>query len=297
MYAYMKQKLTINEIIGLLPSPELKIKIKETNYRFSENELLQIIRKYAYDFDERLSLLKRFAEISSPEISELAKVCVEYEEKNYKHFIESSEGFVYEVHIKETPDSYDEKYLCSSYNAAILCIDLFYKEYANVAKETEKTKYKILKRKIFSVNDKFEEDVYAEAELGCHKRLLNVSDYKNYCDLEIMCSECKEICPRRNYELSFPCFVHNYDIIKYQDDEGRDCYGVNLCLNKCDGFAQELYVIPLNASEIRERRFDDCIYSHLHLDLPLATLATPDDLDETERKNYFDFVEYLKEHS
>lgn len=41
----------VNEIIELLPSTELKAKIKETNHQFKENELLQIIYRYAPTFD------------------------------------------------------------------------------------------------------------------------------------------------------------------------------------------------------------------------------------------------------
>ena len=46
-----------NEIIELLPSSDLKEKIRETNYRFTENELLQIIYRYCPTFDLRLSMM------------------------------------------------------------------------------------------------------------------------------------------------------------------------------------------------------------------------------------------------
>ena len=288
----------INEIIELLPSADLKAKIRKTNYQFKENELLQIIYTYAPTFDARLTLLGRFAEIASPDISALAKVYIEYEQENFNRFVDAPEGFVYELCIKETPDTHEEKYLCSSYRAALICIDRFYEEYASVdAKETDKTRYKILKRKIFSQNDKFDEDVYGDCVLGQNKTVLEVSDYKNPadCELDVLCSECKEICPRRCDDLSFPCFACNHSIIKYQDYEGKDCFGVNICLEDCDGTAEAFYVIPLDSSTIREHRFEDNFYDHQHIELPLATLATPEELDETMRKNYFDFISFLKE--
>lgn len=287
----------VNEIIELLPSTELKAKIKETNHQFKENELLQIIYRYAPTFDTRIDLLERFSSISGPDVSELAKTYIKYEQENFSRFIEVSEGFVYELCIKDTPDAYEEKYLCSSYQAALVCIDRFYEEYADIdTKETEKSRYKIIKRKVFSENDTFEEDAYAECVLGANKTVLEVSDYRNPadCDSEIMCSECTEICPRRCDDLSFPCFVHNYAVIKYQDYKGLEHFGVNICLEGCDGMAQELYVIPLDSSEICEHRFDADFFDHEHLELPLATLASPDDLDETMRKNYFDFVEHWR---
>ena len=96
------------------------------------------------------------------------------------------------------------------------------------------------------------------------------------------------------HNLSFPCFVHNYAVIKYQDYNGSEHFGVNICWGKCDGMAQELYVIPLDSSEIREHRFDADFLNHVHIELPLVTLASPDDLDETMRRNYFDFVEHWR---
>lgn len=287
----------IDEIVELLPSADLKTKIRETNYRFTEEQLLQIIYRYAPTYDARLEMLGRFAEIASSDVSALAKVYVEYEQENFKRFTEAPEGFVYELYIKETPDSCEEKYLCSSYHAALVCIDRFYEEYADVdAKETDKTRYRILKRKIFSESDVFDEDSYAEVILGEHKAVLEVSDYKNPadCDSEIMCSECKEICPRRCDDVAFPCFVHNHDIIKYCDYTGKECFGVNLCIcNGCDGMAEEFYIIPLDSSIIREHRFNETFYAHQHIELPLAALADPEDLDETMRRDYFAFIEFL----
>ena len=287
----------INEIIELLPSADLKAKIKETNDQFNENELLQIIYRYAPTFDTRIDLLERFSRTAGADVVALAKVYIEYENENFSRFTEASEGFVYELYIKDTPEAYEEKYLCSSYQAALVCIDRFYEEYADIdTKENEKSRYRIIKRKVFSENDIFEEDAYAECVLGANKTVLEVSDYRNPadCDSEIMCSECTEICPRRCDDLFFPCFVHNYAVIKYRDYKGLEHFGVNICLEKCDAMAQELYVIPLDSSEIREHRFDADFFDHEHIELPLATLASPDDLDETMRKDYFDFVSYLR---
>ena len=292
-----RDQVMVNEIIELLPSTELKAKIKETNYQFKENELLQIIYRYAPTFDIRLNLLGRFSNIASFDVAALAKAYIKFEQEKFSRFIKAPGNCVYELCIKDTPEAYEEKYLCSSYQAALVCIDRFYEEYADIdAKETEKSRYKIIKRKVFSENDTFEEDTYAECVLGANKTVLEVSDYRNPadCDSEILCSECKEICPYRCDDLSFPCFVHNYAVIKYRDYKGLEHFGVNICLEKCDGMAQELYVIPLDSSAICEHRFDAEFSAHEHIELPLVTLASLDDLDEEMRKDYFDFVSYLK---
>ena len=289
----------INEIIELIPSADLKAKIKETNHQFKENELLQIIYRYAPTFDKRIDLLERFSSIVEADVSALAKVYIKYEQENLSNFITADTGFVYELCIKDTPDSYEEKYICMSYNAALVCIDRFYEEYGDVgAKATEQSRYRIKKRKVFSEHDRFDEDLHAECVLGAGKIVLEVSDWRipADCDSEVMCSECKEICPRRCDDLFFPCFVHNYAVIKYKNYKGSERFGVNICLGKCDGMAQELYVIPLDSPQIREHRIDVGNLDHVHIDLPTVTLSSPDDLDETTRKNYFDFVEYWRKY-
>ena len=288
----------INEIIGLLPSDDLKEKIRSTNHQFTESELLQIIYNYAPTFYEKLSMLERFSALASSDVAALAKAYIEYEQNNYNRFVAEDSGFIYELHIKETPDSHDECYICASYKAALVCIDRFYKEYASVdAKETEKTKYKIIKRKIFFEENKFEEDTYAECILGTNKVILEISDCNasSDCELDTLCSECDEICPYRCDELNFPCFACDYAIIKYLDHEDKEQFGVSICWeDSCNGLGEEFYVIPLNSQSIREQRFDDNFYEHQHIPLPLATLAKLDDLDENMRKNYLAFVEWLK---
>ena len=105
-----------DEIIELLPSDDLKAVIKEKKHQFSDDELLQIIYSYAPTFDARLELLERFSAFASPNVSALAKAYIKYEQDNFKRFTEESEGFVYELCIKDTPESYEEKYICSSYH-------------------------------------------------------------------------------------------------------------------------------------------------------------------------------------
>ena len=287
-----------DEIIELLPSDDLKAVIKEKKHQFSDDELLQIIYSYAPTFDARLELLERFSAVASPNVSALAKAYIKYEQDNFKRFTEESEGFVYELCIKDTPESYEEKYICSSYHAALVCIDRFYEEYSSInVKETSETRYRILKRRIFSDNDKFDEDEYAECVLGTNKNVLKISDYRNPadCETDTDCSECNEICPYRKTDVNYPCFAHHLDIIKYCDHEGKICYGIKLCGGyKCDGMELELYIIPFESSALREHRYDDELNYHVHVDAPLATIATIADIDETSRENYFAFIEFLK---
>lgn len=281
------------EIIALLPSADLQAKIRETNHQFTENELLQILYKYAPTFHEKLDLLQRFSEVSAPEVSALAKIYLEYENEKLNRFTEASADFVYELCIKETPDEPEEKYLCATYADALSCIDRMYEKYT-FCHETEATRYTVTKRKIFSGNDEINDDVYAECELGPHKTLLTVSQYTDSldCDLDVLCDECTELCRCRRDEVRYPCFAHEYAIIKYLDYYGKERLGINFCLGDCcQGLESEYYVIPLHSTTIRERDYEG-FFDHEHIDLPLATLGSIEDLDDRTRKDYFDFVSY-----
>ena len=283
------------EIIALLPSADLQAKIRETNHQFTENELLQILCKYAPTFHEKLDLLQRFSEVSAPEVSALAKIYLEYENEKLNRFTEASADFVYELCIKETPDEPEEKYLCATYADALSCIDRMYEKYT-FCHETEATRYTVTKRKIFSGNDEINDDVYAECELGPRKTLFSISEYKNPvdCDLDVLCDECTELCRCRCDEVRYPCFAHEYAIIKYRDYYGKERLGVNFCLGDCcHGLESEYYVIPLHSTTIRERDYEGFL-DHEHIDLPLATLGSIEDLDDRTRKDYFDFVSYWR---
>ena len=77
-------------------------------------------------------------------------------------------------------------------------------------------------------------------------------------------------------------------MIRYNDYEGKEHFGICLCLASCKkscGLTDFLYVLPFDGATMRNRRFDDDFYDHEHIAVPEAALASPDDLDETTRKN------------
>ena len=297
----MEKILTTEEIIGLLPSKDLKAEIKKTGHRFTEAQLLQIINKYAVTFDERISLLERFSKQASPEISKVAKILISGHKEALQKFCDNSEGFIYELHIKETPRLADERYICASYESALECIDRFFERYADIdAKETEKTVYRIFKRRVFESGDGFEEDTYAECVLGAGKMLLSVDDYENEapCDTDEECSSCPVVCSHWFEELMFPCFAFDKAIVKYSDYDGRERFGICLCGGeKCDMLAESLYIIPMDCDAIYYQRFEDVQNYHNHIDLPLAELADVDELKETDRNNYLNFIKWCSENS
>ncbi len=288
-----------DKIIELLESPDLKRKIKETNHIFSDVELLRIIYEYSKTFDQMISMMGEFSEVASAEASALALEYIKYEREKLKQFSESSEEFVYDLCIKETPDSHEERYICKTFDDVLVCIDEFYKEYTDVgAAETKETRYTVKKRKIFSAGDKFAEDTYFVCTIGENKTILEIEDWKGYndCNLDNLCSECHEICYSRCDEIMFPNFAEPYAIIRFSDWDGRSKFGVCLYFEGAwyREKLSEFYVLPLDCSSIVEERFDDTFSGHIHVSLPMATLASIHDLDEKMKKNYLAFVEYQK---
>lgn len=293
-----------NKIIELLPSNDLKAEIRRTDYKFSDGQLLQIIYKYAPTFDERISLMERFAEQAEPNIAQLARFFIADQKELLKQFQENDGSFIYELNIKKNPDSYCEKYICASFEAALRCIDGYYEHYSPYVKETEQTIYRVVKRKIFDINIEFDEDYYAECNLRAGKVIVSVRDNKRYgdCGFDNSCTDCDQICVWRQDQLTFPCFVKHLDIVRYKSTYTMDGFGLkdyfavclfpeNYCVDECD-----LYGIKLDSYAITQRKFDEIHNCHCHPELPRSEVVSPESLDKEMRENYFAFVEYAKTH-
>ena len=286
----------LEKIIDLLPSDALKSKIRQSGWQFSHTDLLQIIYRYAPAFDDRISMLTAFADVAPSDVSDAATAYIKLETQSYKSFCSRTSDCVYELHIKDVPGAYDERYLCADYESALSYIDLFYDEYADIGvKETDKTRYTIVKRHVFSngTGQCFSEDLRGECLLGKGKTLITVDvqeAFKSLFSCDGQCSVCGKICPHRAGEVQYPCFLSDRDVIKYTDDEGAEHFGV------CRGFrgpetSDRIFVTPLEADFIRLRGFDED--NHLHIEAPLVDVAYPDELDDTTRDCYAALIAYL----
>ncbi|MBQ8235671.1 MAG: hypothetical protein IJZ37_03180 [Clostridia bacterium] len=268
-----------DEIINLLPSKILKEKIAAFGYVFSRGELLHILYKYAPSFHEMLSLLSRFASSDSDEFSKLALLYKEKEEKNFKRFVEESEGFLYEVHIQE-PNAGEECYLCTNYPAALKCIDRFHEEYGH----TECTRYRIVKRKVFTGDPcrEFGEDALGECVLGQNKTLLTVNLYDegSDCTNHFNCEECEKLCTYRGFPVFYPSFVPDCGAVRYVDYNEKERFGINLFLDSESNPADKLYIIPLDSLYLYYKDFENAHYDHQHIDPPLVENISEEELDE-----------------
>lgn len=289
-----------DEILELLPSCALKNQIREEGYEFTEKDLLFILFEYAPTFDERLVLLDRFTETASPEIKETAGLIAAWQRRIFDAFRVLGEGEVYELHIKDTPDSYDETYLCGSYEAALHYIDLFYEEY-DFTEKGDSARYRIEKRRIYGgkPDEAFDEDYLGDCVLDQHKRVLTVEDHADrspygigFCE-NYECDTCQKLCIHDSSRVVFPNFVKNLDLVRFKDEKGAVRYGVNFQWD--DSPADCLCVDPLDSLAVRYHSFENAGDDHDHPPLPLVEPASAEELSEEMRRDYLAFMEYLRE--
>ena len=298
-----------DRIIDLLPSRDLKRKIRELDFQFTQPELLTIILDYAPTYEQRLALLDEFAASAPPELGKVAEYLAAYQRELFRRFVEDRDGFIYELHIRATRDDPDETYICASYEAALECIDGFYAEYADIdTRETAESKYIIVKRRVFSPGDRFAEDADSECILGAGKTLLCVESRNGYrpsrdWDCDYNCLECRRLCPGWSVDVLFPCFAFTFSIVKYLDIDEFIQYqetermGICLCPEECcpDQRTDTYCVIPMDCEPVRYHRFELAGDEHDHIPLPRTELVRVEDLDEENRRNYDAFVQWWKD--
>ena len=302
-----------DRIIDLLPSRDLKRKIRELDFQFTPPELLTIILEYAPTCERRLALLDEFAATAPPKLAKVAEYFIAHQREVYRSFVEERDGYVYELHIRtELPVDGPvitpvDRYICASYESALAWIDKYYEEYADIdVKETEQTRYMIVKRKVFSSDDRFADDEDSVCFLGPKKTILrveriNLSTSGRSCRHD--CLKCKRICPSWSVDILYPCFAFSFSIIRHRDTDaffdfaGKEHLGICLCPEECcpDRRADAYYVIPMDCDPMRTHRFERAHAAHDHVPLPDAELVRFEDLDEENQRNYTAFVRWQKE--
>ena len=291
-----------NEIISLIPSESLKAQIRLSGTRFSDDDLLAIAYQYAPDFDSRIEWLQRLEVCFTGELREYTSRLIRGQQRMLESFTAPDENAVFELHIQETPDAYDERYICESYDAALRMIPLFYREY-EFARETDVTRYTIVKRRVLSEKTGFSEDSLGEMELlpglkvysavvwadefgaeGCHN-----DDYTDW-----DCEACGKPCAR-NREIFFPPFAGHGDAVRCTNYSGKKTYGIVLA--DTDRHGMEYYVIPLDSVPVARHDFINIYDAHMHVPAPRVERIEADSLPETMREDYRACRQYLMENT
>ncbi len=283
-----------NKILSLIPSSDLKKQISLLDWQFSDKDLLSIAREYAPDYEARIAILQMLEQCFSGELKEYTSRIIHTQNLMLDSFMQPDQDAVYELHIKETPNAYDERYLCRSYQDALRTIQLFYQEYDG--QESVSSRYTIVKRLVLSENMKFSEDELGKIVLLPGMKVYSVNLYAysylaEECD-GMSCMECSRLCARIHRTL-FPLFLRHGDAVKYREYDGEEAFGIVLVSESHP--CNEYYVIPLNSIAVRYHDYINIYDEHQHIPAPLVSRVSEKDLPEKNREDYKSCLQYIKQ--
>lgn len=282
-----------SRIVSLIPSTSLKNQIRLINYRLSDADLLSTAYRYAADYDARVELLQMLEQQFTGDLRDYTSKLIHVQRQMLEVFLKPEDNTVYELHIKDTPDAYDERYLCKSFDAAIRIIPLFFQEYD--CEENSLTRYTIVKRRVLSEEADFSDDELGELVMLAGMRVYSV----NMWSFDHQAEECAGQCLNCNspcadcHETIFPQFIQHGDAVKFYDLSGKESYGIALAFNNLP--CSEYYVIPLDSDAVRYHDFDNIHDAHQHIPAPLTERIEEAALPEEIRADYKACLKYILE--
>lgn len=282
-----------SRIVSLIPSTSLKNQIRLINHRLSDADLLSTAYRYAADYDARVELLQMLEQQFTGDLRDYTSKLIHVQRQMLEVFLKPEDNTVYELHIKDTPDAYDERYLCKSFDAAICIIPLFFQEYD--CEENSLTRYTIVKRRVLSEEADFSDDELGELVMLAGMRVYSV----NMWSFDHQAEECAGQCLNCNspcadcHETIFPQFIQHGDAVKFYDLSGKESYGIALAFNNLP--CSEYYVIPLDSDAVRYHDFDNIHDAHQHIPAPLTERIEEAALPEEIRADYKACLKYILE--
>lgn len=282
-----------SRIVSLIPSTSLKNQIRLINHRLSDADLLSTAYRYAADYDTRVELLQMLEQQFTGDLRDYTSKLIHVQRQMLEVFLKPEDNTVYELHIKDTPDAYDERYLCKSFDAAIRIIPLFFQEYD--CEENSLTRYTIVKRRVLPEEADFSDDELGELVMLAGMRVYSV----NMWSFDHQAEECAGQCLNCNspcadcHETIFPQFIQHGDAVKFYDLSGKESYGIALAFNNLP--CSEYYVIPLDSDAVRYHDFDNIHDAHQHIPAPLTERIEEAALPEEIRADYKACLKYILE--
>ncbi len=277
--------------VSLLPSRTLRNCIRETGHTFSERDILSILYRYAPAHNERMELLARFAEQASEEYAAHARRLIAWDEACVARFSAPTEGFIYEIAIKDSPDSPEECALCPDFQTAVKAIGHYYDAYADLdIRSAATSSYTIRKRPLLSSDAPWPEGVDDKCRIDAEGRILLVSDSAEWdgCPEEVTCVDCTAFCPYG--DVRYPFTVVPGDILRYTEDHYPGAavkYGI--CPYGTAEYDrdlwEDLYLYPLDSDAVRRADVSDeaLLSAHEHIPVPLCERVTREDLPDEMR--------------
>ena len=276
----MNQKI----ITDLLPSEQLKNKIKETDHRFTEHELVLIAEEYAETINDKLEKLLYLADnLTDEEERKFARERATKIEDDLNTFAKREPHTVYQVEIEDKPDAYRETYICKDYHTALITIAKFCAEYEVTLGEFSHVCIK--KRAVFADSPDFEND-----ELGgvfLNEKLLPTFVWNSWLTRDEDYSE-----PVIIETAKYPNFLKPYSPVKFKDYNGYR-YGLQIENFRNDEY-DDAFVIYLDSELFDRESLEGYENSHTHIPLPKVTELELKDLPDKERENCERLIAYLK---
>lgn len=297
----MDHKTLQAEILSCsIPAKSLIAKIEALDHTFTHTDLLSIAFHHAPTLDEQFRLLQLLAD-HAPQVSDHAKKCISWQKNNLKRMQTQDPGTIYELRIKTDPDAYEERYLCSTYEAALEMIDKYHEEYSDFIDNPSQANYFISKRKVHSPGQPFCEDRIQECTLSYGKVLTSVDSLPGDTEYgpdtcKSCCMDCKIRCISE-IEVCYPSAVADRAPIRYLSGKGQWEYGIHLNFDRSQ-WGYEYYVIPFDGSMLSEKNYDQWWggHWHEHIPFPLGEEVSVDELSPEHRNRYEAFLLWLNDH-
>ena len=154
-----------NQILEATCSKSLQNAIQQSKFEVSDFDLLFLAYKHAPDYNTKLDLLSVIeSNVEDGAIKEYAAKCIDFEKEKLQRFVDPGENCVFEVKIKETPDSWEERYLAKTFNGVLKKVEYF-SEYYECTKMGINSRFEIVKRRVVDETkiEEFDEDWRGEA--------------------------------------------------------------------------------------------------------------------------------------
>ena len=261
--------------------------VKKSKYTFSDTDLAYMAYHFTRNLDDRVDLLKQIYELTDDNnLKDMINKAINGIKEEYSNFIKPEENAIFEACIKETPSSWEERYLCKTYEGALKRISLFF-EFYRIAIQNDSSWFYINKRIAKDCNTVEE---FIEDEIGSMTLLkgLVIQDVKYYPTREEKDKNSDEY-GFLNIEIKYPEILNNFDIVKY--NRGGE---VNFAINIINFSINDLYLIPLDEDYYDEEDLEFIWDSHLHTELPLIEKISYDQLSEKLKINYDKIVNHIQ---
>lgn len=273
----MERRYFEKKIINLIPSNSLKGEIKRLRSSFTDLELLAIIFRFEEDFNKRIYLFKQAKLVfKDKKILRFIDKLINDEINEYNLLINKNEDEVYEVFIKSDVNSYEERYLCPTYEACFNTIFSFFKAYKDFCKINKNSEFKIQKRRVRDrIKTKDIDDDIVTATYNYKMKLLRI--YSNNKPVRISGYSLEEIA------IDYPHLFNGKELVSFYENN-RLRYGIN-CFNDLNGDSCVNYLDCDIIKDILDCPRDYLI-NHIHLDFGYLNIVDLDNVGREIKEDY-----------